>query len=105
MEADVAAMHIRAGLAYGRDSTCGRQDKPKVDYDSEATAVKAAAVMSVKYGRAMEAYPCGWCSGWHIGRAMTEEEIGTFLIGEGEDGNGKVQHPDGGAEGAVGVQG
>lgn len=79
-------MHVRAGLAYGQDATCGPPGKPKVDYGSEETAVKVALLMSVKHGKAMEGYPCGWCRGWHIGRAMTPEEIERFSDEEGQDG-------------------
>lgn len=68
-------MHLRAGATYGRESTCGI----KIDYASEQTASKAALAMTARqkklgYERPLEAYPCTWCSGWHIGREMTEEE-------------------------------
>jgi hypothetical protein len=63
-------MHIRAGTAYGEDATCGH----KQDYKNELTASLSAVEMSAHYGRALEAYPCAWCRGWHIGRKMTPEE-------------------------------
>lgn len=63
-------MHLRAGKHYGEAATCGE----KVDYKSEESAEKAASNLSNKYGRSLEGYPCYWCSGWHIGRAMTEAE-------------------------------
>lgn len=68
------AIHIQAGRSYGRESACGT----KVDYQSEAGAVRAAGLMTSKHGRELEAYPCVWCTGWHIGRAMTAEERARF---------------------------
>jgi hypothetical protein len=67
-------MHIRAGTAYGEEATCGR----KQDYKGELAASLAAVEMSMKYGRALEGYPCGFCQGWHIGRKMTAEERARF---------------------------
>lgn len=67
-------LHHAAGRAYGQEATCGH----KVDYRSEGTASASAARMSAKYGRELEAYPCVWCGGWHIGRAMTEAERAQF---------------------------
>jgi hypothetical protein len=63
-------MHIRAGTAYGKAATCGQ----KVDYRTEESADRSAAVMMRKGSKALEAYPCAFCQGWHIGRAMTEAE-------------------------------
>ena len=68
------SLHTRAGTAYGQEATCGK----KIDYRSEGSAVRAAAAMSLKAQRAMETYPCAWCTGWHIGRAMTPDEITKF---------------------------
>jgi len=66
------ALHLKAGYVYGKNATCGK----KIDYQSEATAQKAAEAMTNKRkdNKQLEAYPCYWCKGWHIGRAMTEEE-------------------------------
>jgi hypothetical protein len=67
------AMHIAAGLAWGEAATCGR----KIDYKSEESAERAARAMMDK-GKAdkpLEAYPCAWCAGWHIGRATTPDEL------------------------------
>lgn len=88
MEPELTAMHIRAGRAYGRDATCGSEARPKVRYGSEEAADKAAAKMSVVYGKFMEGYPCAWCQDWHIGRAMTPEEVRMFLTTEGDERNG-----------------
>jgi hypothetical protein len=70
MDTDEFMMHLRAGVAYGQESTCG----DKVDYKAELSASLAAVEMSVQYGRTLEAYPCWYCRGWHIGRKMTAEE-------------------------------
>lgn len=67
-------LHLVAGRAYGREATCGK----KVDYKSEESADRAAQSMMRKGSKDLEAYPCYWCQGWHIGRAMTDEERGRF---------------------------
>lgn len=74
-------LHLRAGKAYGRDATCGT----KIDYRSEESALRGATAMAIKHGRQLEHYPCFWCSGWHIGRAMSEAERRQFAVPE-EDG-------------------
>jgi len=74
MDKDTRMMHLAAGMAYGEDATCGS----KIDYRSQESADKAAAAMSAKGSKTLEAYPCFWCSGWHIGRAMTDEERERF---------------------------
>jgi hypothetical protein len=68
------AIHIQAGRSYGRESACGN----KIDYRSEATAERAAVAVNARYESTLEAYPCVWCAGWHIGRAMTAEERERF---------------------------
>ena len=67
MDAKTIAWHLDIGRLAGKESACGK----KVDYKSEATAEKAAASMNKKSDRVLEAYPCYWCRGWHIGRKMT----------------------------------
>lgn len=67
--------HLLAGKTYGRDAACGT----KVDYKTEESAVRAATLMSIRHRRDLEPYPCYWCEGWHIGRTMDPEELGTFL--------------------------
>ncbi len=67
MQRETYNLHITLGLQSGRESTCGK----KVDYKSEPTASKAAASMMRKGSKELEAYPCAFCSGWHIGRKMT----------------------------------
>ncbi len=69
-------MHLAAGLAYGQERTCGK----KMDFESEETAVRMAPKLSEKFGHVMEAYPCAFCDGWHVGREMTEEERKTFSL-------------------------
>lgn len=72
MDEETRQLHLSAGKQYGREATCGT----KVDYRSEESAVRAAEAMNAKSTtrKPLEAYPCYWCEGWHIGRAMTEEE-------------------------------
>lgn len=66
-------MHIAAGIAAGRERTCGT----KIGYSSEASAQGAAAAMNGKPGtrNVLEAYPCAFCNKWHVGRKMSEDEL------------------------------
>lgn len=61
--------HLKAGWRAGEARTCGK----KVDYKYEESAVRAATKMSEKYDRDMEAYPCCFCEGWHIGGTFNRE--------------------------------
>lgn len=74
MKTEEYEMHLRAGETYGEASTCGK----KVRY-SEGSAMTAAVKLTERYDRELEAYPCCWCSEWHIGRQMTDEERKRFL--------------------------
>jgi hypothetical protein len=76
MSEDEHTLHLLAGLIYGRDATCGPEDKPKVDYRSIDSAAKAATAMNnrPKVTKILEEYPCPWCGGWHIGRELDREE-------------------------------
>jgi hypothetical protein len=73
MDAHLYQLHLQAGERSGRDSACGQ----KVDYKSEDSAVRAADRLNARTGRRnpLEAYPCFWCSGWHVGRQMSLEEL------------------------------
>lgn len=69
-------IHMLAGEEYGRRATC--RDGAKINYGSEEKAVRAALRMGEKVNRDMEGYPCFWCSGWHVGRTLTQDEIDRF---------------------------
>lgn len=71
MEKEIYDLHINAGFICGKEHTCGN----KINYGSEETATKSAEKMSIKYQKEMEAYPCAFCNGWHIGRKMSIEEL------------------------------
>jgi hypothetical protein len=75
MDDAVRLAHLSAGAAYGREATCGK----KIDYFSEASATRAAEAMMAKGSKPLEPYPCYWCLGWHIGRAMSPDELAPFL--------------------------
>lgn len=69
-------LHMQAGRYFGVAATCGK----KVDYKTEQTAIKSAARQSVQYEKELEAYPCFFCNGWHIGRKLTEAEREFFEV-------------------------
>jgi len=52
-------------LAYETDEerSCSR----KVRHKSGEVAAAVARGMEKKLGREMEAYPCDYCDGWHVG--------------------------------------
>ncbi len=85
MNEDIYRLHIQAGKAIGKDETCDR----KIDYKTEASAIlqgrgyanEAADRMNSKPNtrNTLEAYPCAFCQGWHIGRAMTREELESYI--------------------------
>jgi hypothetical protein len=80
MEEELIKLHHAAGLACGRDSTCGA----KVKYNSEERANIVAVKMSAKFQRNLEAYPCVFCNNWHIGRQMSLQEMTELTGGSNE---------------------
>ena len=77
MNEDIYNLHLNVGEAIGKDKTCGR----KIDYKTEETASEAADRMNSKPNtrNILEAYPCAFCQGWHIGRAMTREGLESYI--------------------------
>lgn len=72
MDDETFRLHLNAGRRYGEKATCGT----KVNYETEETADRSAEAMNAKGARKpLEAYPCTWCGGWHIGRKMSVEEL------------------------------
>lgn len=76
MEDEKVQLHLAAGEAYGREATCGT----KHNHETEGHAAKATASLnrSGKAHHEVEAYPCFWCGGWHVGRKMDEAELAQF---------------------------
>lgn len=65
------AMYFRAGEARGRKITCG----VKIYHNTEERAREMAKSWGAKQGQDLEAYPCFYCWGWHIGAKLTPKEI------------------------------
>lgn len=74
MDDSLHNLHLIAGKYYGEEKTCSN----KIDYKSLETAEKAGLKMTKKTSKNLEAYPCYFCKGWHIGRKLTQEEIEFF---------------------------
>jgi hypothetical protein len=72
MDKEIFDLYIAAGKAAGREKTCGS----KIGY-SEESAGKAAESMNKKptTRNNLEAYPCAFCDKWHVGRAMSLDEL------------------------------
>jgi hypothetical protein len=70
-------LHLNAGRKAGEERTCGK----KVRYPSEESAERAAVEMNAKptTKKPLEAYPCPFCVQWHIGRAMTIDELRSYV--------------------------
>lgn len=71
MDTYLQELHKKYALRAGKDRSCGN----KVDYKSYETANKTALKLSVKFKKEMEAYPCPYCDGWHIGRKLSTDEL------------------------------
>lgn len=74
MKSDEYRMHIWVCHVYGKQSAC----RNKVNYRSEQKANEKAQTLTKQYCKLLEAYPCAFCDGWHIGRALTDEERSKF---------------------------
>lgn len=53
--------HVNAHIAQG-------SGKPKIMYNTKATALKSADAMAKKTGDKFSAYKCVQCDGYHIGK-------------------------------------
>lgn len=67
-------LHTFVGYMRGRENSCLTQKRdgsfaPKIDYKSQESAARSAEKLTAKWGRAMDAYQCWFCKGWHIGNA------------------------------------
>ena len=71
MDREIYLSHIKAGYVCGKEHTCGK----KIDYKNSEKSGLTAEKLSIKYNKEMEAYPCVFCHGWHIGRKMSTEEL------------------------------
>lgn len=76
---DEIDMHHAFARYCGIDASCERNGKPKVKYNTEETAMKAADFLNESFARdksdkTVEPYPCPFCNLWHIGRTMSERE-------------------------------
>lgn len=71
MDATLQNLHLEVAYKVGRASSC----RDKVRYSNEERAEKFVEKLSAKHNKIMEAYPCPYCKGWHIGRKMSMEEL------------------------------
>lgn len=55
------------GIFSKNSHTNQHTKKNKVCYNSEQSAIKAAAAMNKKYGGNLVPYKCAFCDGYHIG--------------------------------------
>lgn len=70
-------MHYAAGLVYGRAATCtGKEDF--LSWFAAEDYARGHALLPVEPYPYTEPYPCVWCRGWHVGRALERDERGFF---------------------------
>ena len=82
MTEELKQLHINAGLKSGIEHTCvNKQGKSKINYYTEENAIRAAEAMNKRKspGYELEAYPCAFCNGWHIGKVMPIEFLRQFI--------------------------
>ncbi len=74
---DIDEYNLQLKIAYlcGKQNSCGS----KINYKSEETANKKALEINNKKGRNLEAYPCPFCNGWHVGSRKTKEDINRII--------------------------
>jgi hypothetical protein len=77
MDEDIQKLHIQAGLVIGKEKTCGK----KINYLTEDQAAESVEKMNSKAStrNTLEAYPCAFCQGWHIGREMSRSELESYI--------------------------
>ena len=77
MDDELRELHLNAGRKAGEERTCGK----KVRYSAESSALRAADEMNKKPStkKPLEAYPCPFCEQWHIGRAMSLDELRSYV--------------------------
>lgn len=66
--------HLIAARCFGKESSCGT----KIRHRSFSAAQVAAQSATIKYGTAKAPYPCPFCDGWHVGRAMSQKELSKY---------------------------
>jgi hypothetical protein len=72
MDGQDILLHKVVSLICGRVSSCGvKREFPS--FESADSAVRVLNRGEVR--NELEAYPCGWCHKWHIGRKMTPDEL------------------------------
>ena len=77
MDDELRQLHLNVGRKAGEERTCGK----KVRYPSLESGQRAADDMNAKptTRKPLEPYPCPFCDQWHIGRAMSLEELRSYL--------------------------
>ncbi|MDQ3337535.1 MAG: hypothetical protein M4D80_20420 [Myxococcota bacterium] len=77
MDEELRQLHLNAGRKAGESRTCGT----KIRYPALESAQRAAESMNAKpkTKNTLEPYPCPFCETWHIGRAMSLEELRSYV--------------------------
>jgi hypothetical protein len=83
MDDELRELHLNAGRKAGEERTCGK----KIRYPSLESGQRAAEAMNAKPStkKPLEAYPCPFCESWHIGRAMSIEELRSYVAARAGD--------------------
>ena len=83
MDNEIIQLHLAAAKKAGQEKSCGKKQN-HVTYEN---AYKASLSLngSGKARHQVEPYPCPFCSGWHIGRVMTKQELITYINWQPDD--------------------
>jgi len=78
MDEELHSLHLQVAYKVGKERSCGKKTK----FLTEEKAQKAVEAHNNWEGRKhdVEAYPCPFCEGWHIGRIMPIEIL-KWIIG------------------------
>ncbi len=73
MSPELHQLHLEAGKKCGVEHTCGN----KIKFSHEELAEKHAKAHNKWEERRhdVEAYPCGFCNHWHVGRIISQVEL------------------------------
>jgi hypothetical protein len=69
MDRETYNWHLEAGREAGIERTCGKKTKFADEEKAEKAATHHNSWQERKHD--VEAYPCAFCGGWHIGRIMS----------------------------------
>lgn len=80
MNVELYKLHLEAGKKFGEVKTCGNKTK----FQTEEHCERAVQAHNIWKGRKhdVEAYPCAFCSNWHVGKVIPFEFLKEVVYGK-----------------------